>query len=96
MPVRRRLLLSRSHPGTPITVSDNLNEVNFGGAEGLVKPAAAAVLARSYMSWKAGQMEVRAGLSGESGEDLQRRVTEVMEELLGACSEGGQVRISNS
>lgn len=75
-------------------MSDDLNEVDFGGAEGLPKLLAAAVLAPAYFSWSKGVgrgLSTRAGRFGESGVALRRRAEAAAGTLLASCEEGGQV-----
>lgn len=84
-------VLPQSHPGIPLIVSEDLNEVNFGGAEGLPQPLAAAILMPAYLAWSAGRLEVPAGRFGESGDALRGRVAAAAKTVLGACDEGGQV-----
>ncbi|CAM9483867.1 unnamed protein product, partial [Pylaiella littoralis] len=61
-------IVQESHPLTArFSVSADLNEVDFGGAEGLPKLLAAAVLAPAYFAWSNGRLDKRAGRSGESG-----------------------------
>lgn len=72
-------------------MSADLNEVDFGGAEGLPKLLAAAVLAPAYFAWSNGRLDKRAGRSGESGVALRRRAEAAAGALLGACDGGGQV-----
>lgn len=78
-------------------MSEDLNEVDFGGAEGLPKLLAAAVLAPAYFSWSTGKgpgLSRRAGRSGESGVVLRRRAEAAAGTLLAACEEGGQVCVA--
>lgn len=73
-------------------MSDDLIEVDFGGAEGLPLPLSAAFLAPSYVAWSDGHLDVRVGRSGESGVELRMRAAAAADALLGKCEEGGQVR----
>ena len=96
MNVNMNMNINRSHPLTArFSVSEDLNEVDFGGAEGLPKLLAAAVLAPAYFSWSKGEgqgLGRRAGRFGESGLALRRRAEAAAGTLLASCEEGGQVR----
>ena len=75
-------------------MSEDLNEVDFGGAEGLPKLLAAAVLAPAYFSWSKGGgkgLGRRAGRFGESGVALRIRAQAAAGAMLASCEEGGQV-----
>lgn len=81
-----------SHPlATSFAVSEDLNEVDFGGAEGLPQMVSAAILAPSYLAWSNGRLDERAGVSGESGVMLRRRGEAAAGALLASCREGRQV-----
>lgn len=81
-----------SHPlAASFGVSEDLNEVDFGGAEGLPQMASAAILAPSYLAWSHGNLDKRAGVLGESGVMLRRRGEAAAGTLLASCREGRQV-----
>eukprot|EP00903_Cladosiphon_okamuranus_P011261 g10619.t1 len=88
-------IVRESHPLTArFSVTEDLNEVDFGDAEGLPKPLAAAVLAPAYFSWSTGEgqgLDRRAGRVGENGLALRRRAKAAAGTLLASCEEGGQV-----
>ncbi|CAN0166469.1 unnamed protein product [Scytosiphon promiscuus] len=85
-------IVLESHSGiSEFSVTPDLKEVDFGGAEGLPKLLAAAVLAPSYFSWSKGRLNKRAGRWGESGVALRRRADAAAGTLLASCEEGGQV-----
>ncbi|CAN0182664.1 unnamed protein product [Ectocarpus sp. 6 AP-2014] len=85
-------IVRESHPlATSFAVSEDLNEVDFGGAEGLPQMASAAILAPSYLAWSHGRLDKRAGVLGESGVMLRRRGEAAAGTLLASCKEGRQV-----
>ncbi|CAM9215522.1 unnamed protein product [Ectocarpus sp. 8 AP-2014] len=85
-------IVRESHPlATGFAVSGDLNEVDFGGAEGLPQMASAAILAPSYLAWSHGRLDKRAGVLGESGVMLRRRGEAAAGTLLASCKEGRQV-----
>ncbi|CAM9603270.1 unnamed protein product, partial [Ectocarpus fasciculatus] len=85
-------IVRESHPlATSFAVSEDLNEVDFGGAEGLPQMVSAAILAPSYLAWSNGRLDERAGVSGESGVMLRRRGEAAAGALLASCREGRQV-----
>ncbi|CAN0162972.1 unnamed protein product [Ectocarpus sp. 4 AP-2014] len=85
-------IVRESHPlATSFAVSEDLNEVDFGGAEGLPQMASAAILAPSYLAWSNGRLDKRAGVLGESGVMLRRRGEAAAGTLLASCKEGRQV-----
>lgn len=71
-------------------MSEDLNEVDFGRAEGLPQLLAAACLAPTYVAWSKGQDVERAG-GGENLAEIQQRAVTAAATLLRACDEGGQV-----
>lgn len=81
-----------SHPSASLSISQELNEIDFGGAEGLPQPLASAYLAPTYLAWSEGRQDRRAGSVGDSGTALQQRAIAAIQELLDACDLGGQVK----
>lgn len=73
--------------GSTLAVDENLVEWAYGEYEGLTTPEIVAKVGRPWVLWRDG---VPAG-SGETGEDVQRRVQSVLDRCVPVLDGGGDV-----